>query len=152
MSHIETTHFGPLAYEPEAVIEFPAGLQGFENETRFVQVKIGEYAPLVFLQSLATPGLCFLTLPVASVDPDYRLEVAPEDLARIGLDPRRQPRTDSEVLCLAVLTVAEEGITANLRAPLVIALAKRRGVQSIQPEGRYSHRHALDSGEAAPCS
>lgn len=153
MPLIETTHFGPLACGPEAAIEFPAGLPGFEDERRFVPLDMPEHAPLVFLQSMTTPGLCFLTLPVLSIAPQYRLEVAPEDLTRLGLDSRCQPAIGQDVLCLAVVTVAEDAITANLRAPLVIAVHDRRAVQSIQPEGRYSHRQPLEAGEEAPsCS
>jgi flagellar assembly factor FliW len=152
MPQIETTYFGSLSWQPESAIEFPAGLPGFEDERSFLPVEIREYAPLVFLQSVRTPGLCFLTLPVLAADPEYRLEAAPEDLARIGLDPRRQPVVGKDVLCLAVLTVAEDGITANLLAPLVIALDSHRGVQAIQPQGRYSHRHPLACEEAAVCS
>jgi flagellar assembly factor FliW len=152
MPQIETTYFGSLAWQPESAIEFPAGLPGFEDERSFVPLEIGEYAPLVFLQSVRTPGLCFLTLPVLAADPGYCLEAAPEDLARMGLDPRRTPVIGKDVLCLAVLTVAEDGITANLLAPIVIGLDSRRGVQAIQPQGRYSHRHALACEEAAVCS
>jgi flagellar assembly factor FliW len=151
MSHIETTHFGRLAVDPSSAICFPAGLPGFEDERSFVLLEIPEYAPLVFVQSTARAGLCFLAMPVLSVDPGYRLEAEPEDLARIGLDPRRAPVIGKEVLCLALVTVAEDGITANLRAPLVVTLGGRRAVQSIQPEGRYSHRHPL-ACEAPACS
>jgi flagellar assembly factor FliW len=152
MPFIATTHFGPLDCNPEALIHFPDGLPGFEEERRFVPLEIPEHAPLVFLQSLATPSLCFLTVPVAAVAPDYRLQMAPEELTRIGLDPRRAPAVGRDVLCLAIVTVGEDAVTANLRAPLVIALEGRRAAQSIQPEGRYSHRQPLEAPEAALCS
>jgi len=153
---IETTHFGAVAWDPAAAIEFPAGLPAFENERGFVPLEMSGCAPLVFLQSLTTPELCFLALPVKCLEPEYRLELQAEESARIGLDPRRPPEIGRDVLALALVTVGEDGITANLRAPLVVALEGRRAVQSIQPEGRYSHRHVLDPPPAGrgeqPCS
>jgi len=150
MPQIETKYFGSVPYEAGSVIEFPAGLPGFENEHRFLPIEIESYRPLVFLQSLADRGLCFLTMPVAAVDPQYRLEVTAEDLAVLGLG--RQTTPAPGVLCLAVVTVSEDAITANLLAPLVVNLANRRGVQAIRPEPSYSHQHRLEPAEVAACS
>ncbi|HWQ56923.1 MAG TPA: flagellar assembly protein FliW [Bryobacteraceae bacterium] len=152
MPHIATAYFGRLPYQPESVIDFPAGLPGFENERRFLPVELPEYHPLVFLQSLEPQGPCFPTLPVTAVEPGYELEVVPEDLERVGLSGRRQPVMGRDVLVLAVLTVSEAGITANLLAPVVVNLANRRAVQAIRPEPRYSHAHPVETAEVAVCS
>ena len=88
----------------------------------------------------------------ASVDPEYHLQVIPEDLALVDLPAVRQPRIGHDVLCLAVLAVRESGPTANLLAPLVVNLANRKGVQAVAPESDYSHQHALLPQEATVCS
>jgi flagellar assembly factor FliW len=153
MPQIATAYFGRLSYDPESVIEFPAGLPGFESARRFVPVELAEYHPLVFLQSVEPEGPCFPALPVTAVDPEYRLEVSPEDLALVGLGPRRQPAPNGQApLALAVVTVARTGITANLLAPIVVNLANRRAVQAIRPEPCYSHAHPLEPAEVAACS
>ena len=54
-----------------------------------------------------------------------------------------------EALALAILTVAEGGLTANLLAPVVVNLANRRAVQAIRPDGRHSHAHPLEAAAAA---
>lgn len=149
MPQIATPYFGRLSYDPGSVIEFPAGLPGFEQQRRFVPVELADYHPLVFLQSLEPDGPCFPTLPVSAVDPDYRLQAAPEDLMLVGLPPARQPAMGSEALALAIVTVAETGITANLLAPVVVNLANRRAVQAIRPDGRHAHAHPLEAAEAA---
>ncbi len=152
MPHIQTAYFGNLACEPHSFIRFPAGLPGFEQERDFVPVEMPEYHPLVFLQSARTPGLCFLALPVRAVDPEYRLEASPEDVALAGFPARRQPAIGRDALCLAVITIDESGISANLLAPILVNLAARLAVQAIQPAGRYSHRQPLEAAEVAPCS
>ncbi len=149
MPQIETAYFGRLAYDDSSVIEFPAGLPGFEDRRRFVPVELPEYRPLIFLQCVEPGGPCFPALPVEAVAPGYQVEISPEDLATAGFAPRRQPVAGREALVLAVLTVAESGITANLLAPVVINLAKRRAVQAIRTEGGYSHAHPLEAPENA---
>ena len=91
--------------------------------------------PLTYLQSLEVPDLCFITMPLLAVDPRYRLNVSKEDLNLLGLRPASQPRIGEDTLCLTVLSMREEGPTANLLAPIVVNLRNRRAVQAISPEG-----------------
>src|SRR6478609_12065454 len=131
MPVMETKNFGRLSFESESELEFPSGLPGFESRKRFVAVRFVESDPLVYLQSLEDPGLCFITMPVLAVDPKYRLRVNDDDLGDIGLPGARQPRIGEDVFCLTVLSIREAGPTANLLAPIVINLKTRRAVQAI---------------------
>ena len=151
MPILETQKFGPITYEQGSEILFPAGLPGFEERHRFLAVQLLDRHPLVFLQSLEEPGLCFVTLPVLAVDPKYRLRVGAEDLERLGLGGGRQPRIGPEVLCLAVVSIRASGPTANLLAPVVINVSNLRAVQAVMPDSGYSHRQALVPQEAAVC-
>src|SRR5437879_735653 len=126
MPQICTRQFGALELDPGAVLEFPDGLPGFPDQLQFVLVEQAAAAPIVFLQSVNQDGPCFLAVPVAAVDPHYQLAVMPEDLRLVGLGEKRQPRIGEEVLCLAILSAAENHpATANLLAPVVINLANR---------------------------
>jgi flagellar assembly factor FliW len=148
---MQTKNFGTLTYEPDSELEFPHGLPGFDERKRFVAVRFVESDPLVYLQSLEDPALCFITMPVLSVDPAYRLKVSSEDLGEIGLSPARQPKIGDEVFCLTVLSIRETGPTANLLAPIVINLKTRRAVQAIAEDSGYSHQYELVPQEAAVC-
>lgn len=145
MPLLETKYFGSVAYPEDSVVEFPAGLPGFESARRFVAIDQPENKPLVFLQSVSKPGLCFVTLPVWSVASDFRLSMAPEDLRFLNLPEDRQPGIGSEVLCLVILSFAEGcQPTANLLAPVVVNLGNRHAVQAVQVESGYSHQHRLE--------
>ena len=148
----ETEKFGRISYRKESRIEFPAGLPGFEGCRHFVAVQLPDMHPLVFLQSLDDPGLCFVTLPVLAVEPAYRLRVSREDLERLGSSGGRQPRIGPDVLCLAVVSIRASGPTANLLAPLVVNVANLRAVQAVMVDSGYSHQHPLLPQEAAVCS
>jgi flagellar assembly factor FliW len=153
MPLLETKHFGRVSYEAGAEMTFPCGLPGFENQRRFLALRFAQSDPLIYIQSLEDPALCFLTAPVLVVDKDYRLRLKPEDLETIGLAAGSEPRIGPDVLCLAVLSVREDAEpTANLLAPLVVNPRSQLGVQALAPEPGYSHQHALFPQEAAVCS
>ncbi|HTW66398.1 MAG TPA: flagellar assembly protein FliW [Bryobacteraceae bacterium] len=144
MSSVETKYFGVLPYAEESVFNFPLGLPAFEDEKAFVLIETVERAPLVFLQSLSRPSLCFLAFPVQIVDRNYPLAVAPEDLDALGLDPGRQPALSAEVVVLALISVHDGFVaTANLMAPVVLNVKNRRGVQAIRRDRLYSHQHPV---------
>src|SRR3982074_2883741 len=106
MPQLVSKYFGELAFSPEAVFQFPAGIPAFEDQSAFVFLEQQHTDPLVFMQSLGDPGLCFITVPVSVADPAYRLDLALEDLATLGLATERTPKIGAEILCLALVTVA----------------------------------------------
>jgi len=67
MPVFESQRLGSLAYDSESTIEFPRGLPGFDHRRAFVAVHLPGADPLVFLQSLEDPALCFITAPVAAI-------------------------------------------------------------------------------------
>lgn len=147
----ETKNFGLIECEMESAIEFPRGLPGFEERRRFLPIRTEATEPLIYLQSLEDGNLCFITLPVLAVDPAYRLDISDEDLEEIGLPRGHAPDLGPEVLCLVVVSVKEEGPTANLLAPIIVNVGNRRGVQAIAPHSAYVHDHALLPQEAPAC-
>ena len=152
MPQCETKYFGTIWYDEDAAVEFPAGLPAFENFRLFLTVEETERRPFIFLQSLEEPGLCFITLPVAAIDPSYELKVSAEEMAAIGFEG--QPSVETGLLCLAVVSIPAGGTpTANLLAPIVINWATRRAAQSVRDDSVYGCCHPLAaSGEVMPCS
>jgi flagellar assembly factor FliW len=150
MPQCETRYFGCVQYDPATVLDCPRGLPGFEEEHAFIAIAQPQTQPLVYLQSLTTPTLCFVALPVQVIDPEYALELSDEDADVIGLGSGAAAQIGATVLCLAILSIRETGVTANLMAPLVMSLASRRTVQAVSSSGRYSHQHMVEAAEAVP--
>jgi flagellar assembly factor FliW len=155
MPQFESPHFGTIEYTDEQVVEFPQGLPAFEDETRFLAHERLETRPVIYLQSLTTPNLCFITLPVETVAPGYQVFLSVDDRRALDLDETRQPLAPAEVLCLGIVTIAPSESkpqpTVNLLAPVIIHRETRKAVQAIQTEGGYSHQHPLPIGEGT-CS
>jgi flagellar assembly factor FliW len=144
MPTVDTKYFGAVPYEEGTCFEFPWGLPAFEEERRFVPLEIPRHHPLVFLQSTATPALCFIALPVLAAHPEYALAVSPDDLQALSLREDRQPAVGREVLVLALLSIHEDApATANLLAPVVVNLSNRRALQAVRSDSVYSHVQPL---------
>ena len=139
-------------FDEPAVIAFPAGLPGFAHCRRFLPLVDASRKPLIFLQSLEEPHLCFLTLPIHSVDPAYRVKINAEDLALIGLE--NQPVLGDGEDCLVIIAFGENHApSANLLAPLVINRATGLAVQAVRDDSVYSSRHPLAPvAEVSACS
>ena len=145
----ETKFHGPISFEPEQVLQVPEGLFGFREETEFLLLELPSARPIVFVQSIRSSTLCFISLPVQVIDPDYRLSIAEEDLHRFGYVDQA-PVMGKDLLCLALLTTGEKrATTANLLAPVVIDIANHHGMQVIV-NLPYSHQHVLPAPRFTP--
>jgi flagellar assembly factor FliW len=142
-------NFGIIEYEASSVITFPRGLPGFESETRFVPVEREGSKPVLFLQSLVTPQLCFITLPVESIEPAYQLRASEEDLLVIGATSGMT----TSLRCLAVVCTGHRRATANLLGPVIINQDTQQAVQAVRDDARYAVEHPLfPESEAGECS
>jgi flagellar assembly factor FliW len=142
-------YLGEIEWDPGSELLLPAGFPGFEEERRMVAVEVPAHRPLVFLQSVERPEICFVSLPVRAIRPDYHLSLNEEDRIGLRLDGATRPEIGSDVLCLALLFPAESGFHANLGAPVVINLHNLRCVQS-QPESEPCHYRLDGAGRWGP--
>jgi flagellar assembly factor FliW len=147
MVQILSKRLGAVDLDEAAILHFPVGLPGFERCTRFALLEPPPSAPILFLQSLDQPEVCFLAAPVTAIDPAYQLAMTPEDSNSIGIE------SEEDLVCLAILAPAEDGrFTANLLAPVVIDRKTRRAIQAVRVDSRYSHQHPLAAAEETQCS
>jgi flagellar assembly factor FliW len=113
------------------LFRFPAGLPGFEDEREFALLEPAETAPVVTMQSTATPNLAFLAVPVACLDASYEPEILEEDLATL------EGSSESSLDWLALIAADGENVTANLMAPIVLNRTRGVGVQAVRCDQRY---------------
>jgi flagellar assembly factor FliW len=119
--HLHSSRFGSLEIPDDAIVEFPSGLIGLGGR-RYALLANGADPEIVWLQSLDDPELALpVTNPWRHV-PEYELELTEQDAERIGLD-------DPAAASVYVTVRATDGISVNLRAPIVVA--GNRGFQVI---------------------
>lgn len=139
MPTISTRQFGSMDFGDEDIFEFPNGLPGFEQERRFLCVERPALRPVVFLQSVDQPDLCFITVPAQSIEPDYQPAIALEELTLLGAAGADTGYREQNLACLAIVCLPAEGApTANLLGPVVLSRETRKGVQAVRDDSRYS--------------
>lgn len=143
MRVIETPRFGLVRYDEHEVIEFPAGLPGFEAEHQFLLIAEKASEPLVFLQSVHTAGLSFVCAPIGLVEPHYDYALSRADRELLAM-PQEGVSPGTQLEWFAILCFADpEAPTANLLGPVVLRRDLGLGVQSIREDARYPARQPL---------
>lgn len=120
---IATLRFGILRLPAEELLEFPEGIPGFEEQTRWVLLPVRE--GLGWLQAVDLPSLAFLVVAPERVVPGAWAD-APGSWAIVTLGA----------------TPAEA--TANLLAPIRIDPRTRQGHQAIHPEAGFGTAQPFD--------
>ena len=152
MPMFPTRFFGHMSYEDDSIVHFPLGIPGFEEEREFVLIHQPARDPVMFFQSVLQQDLCFVTLPVHSIEPAFALKLSQEELSRLGLSPECAPTIGEDVLCVALVsTQPEESPYVNLFAPIVVNLTNRLALQVIQSNSGYSCRHPIETSERQAC-
>lgn len=140
---IDAPHSGTLEVAPDRIIEFPNGLAGFEQFHRyslFHPQTDGDTPPRYFiLQSLDDESVAFNIADPELFGFNYEISLSDEESAALELsDP-------SEAAVVVVLVKDAGELRANLKAPLVVNLRTRRGIQHVF--ARLNYQVTLKSPE-----
>jgi flagellar assembly factor FliW len=135
---VDTKAYGAIEVDERQKILFPYGILGFESLKEYVLLDAAQ-PPFYWLQSLEVLEIAFVLINPRIFNPDYRLEVSPEELAEIGI------HSPEEALDFAIVTIPEDPreMTANLQGPIVINRVSRTGRQSISTNPRRELRHPI---------
>jgi len=146
--NIDTPHAATIGTAPDRIIEFPEGLAGFEACRRFslYHPETAEgVAPRYFiLQSLDDPAIAFNIADPEAFGFNYEINLSEAEAAALDLaDP-----SEAAVVVILVKDAQAEGessVRANLKAPLVINVRARRGIQHVF--ARLNYQVTLKSPE-----
>jgi flagellar assembly factor FliW len=121
---IDSTRFGQIEIQDEAVIEFPNGMIGLTG-TRYALVAREEDGAFQWLHSLDDPSLAIpVTNPFVFFQ-SYEVEISSAEADRIGITEPEQ----ADVYVTVRAGEQLEDFRANLRAPILITAG--RGYQVI---------------------
>lgn len=126
---IKSSFFGEQTIDPSTIINFPNGIPGFEDQTRFKLFHQEGGNPLVFwLQSLDDESLAFSVAQPSIFNINYNFVLNDTEEATLGIEDA------ADVLILLILhkdASEQPTIKGSIRSPLVINSAKRIGLQKI---------------------
>ncbi|HXG15804.1 MAG TPA: flagellar assembly protein FliW [Calidithermus sp.] len=126
MSGIRTSR--PSLGPTRLAVRFPGGLPGLPGPERFALVARAASAPFVFLVAGGRPRVTLPLLPLQDVA--AWVPAAGRALESLGLGPVQR--------AYAVAAIGRGGrpVTVNLRAPVVVDLATRTGLQRLLDDPR----------------
>lgn len=129
---INSSRYGLIEVAEDKVIEFAAGLPGFEGLTRFALLHPEDGAPKYFiLHSLEDADVSFTITDPATFGFSYEI-VLDEAMSQLLQQPDTpEAVADNQVLVILVKENESDPLRANLKAPLILNLKTRRGVQHI---------------------
>lgn len=133
---VETFLFGTVEVKPEQVFEFRDGLVSFEECKRFMLIHETDTGgePVSFtLQSLDNPAVALQIIDPATLGFTYELALTDDESAKIKLT---DPADVAVMLVLFKQDTAAPGISANLRAPLIVNTKARLGIQKVLTQVR----------------
>ncbi|SFD41935.1 flagellar assembly factor FliW [Bacillus sp. OV194] len=135
---LKTKFHGYIEVKQENVITFEHGIPGFEEENEFVILPF-EDTPFSIMQSVATPGLAFVTADPFMYFPEYDFTL-PESVVN-ELEIKEQ----QDIFIQVIVTLRDElkESTANLQAPVIINKVKSLGKQVVLDDNQYTSRHLI---------
>lgn len=124
MVRFETTRFGTLEVDDNAVIDFPYGLLGFPHLKRYILIDY-EDTPIKWLQALDDPEVAFIVMDPCLLVPEY--SVATD--AKIGETLQLQEADD--IAALMIVRVEQGEVIPNLKGPLLFNTRLKLGLQCV---------------------
>lgn len=141
---IETTRFGTMDIDDQAIISVPGGLIGFPDQERYILIRHQPESPFFWFQAIHRADLAFVIVDPLLFKSDYAVPLPQMVLTSL------QAQHANELSIYVIVTIPQgqpETMTANLLGPLVINTRTRLARQLVLDEKHYSHRHPLLSAK-----
>jgi len=134
---VHTTRFGVLQIPDDRVLEFPKGLLGFSQFTRYCLLEPGDDACFFWLQCLDEPSLAFVVTDPTLFVPEYAVPIRPDQMVELKLGKLEEAQV------FVIVNKVDQTLTGNLQGPLVVNTMTRSGEQMVLAEKRWTTRHPL---------
>lgn len=138
--NLVTKNFGEIEFDASQVVDFEAGIPGFERARRFVLIDSREeQSPFRWLQCIDEPTLAFAVVNPFLIKKDYDFELSRETVASLEIS------SEHDVSVYSILVVPEDltKISMNLKAPVIINNKNNKGAQIVLDTGNYTVRHYI---------
>jgi flagellar assembly factor FliW len=132
---VATTRFGEVEIDEGKIITFPLGIPGFPELKRYFLVDYKD--PIRWLHAVDDSNVAFIVMDPFSIFTDYSIKVDDETERFLDI---KEP---TDTVIFTILTIADNVITANLKAPIIINSLNFRAAQILLEDERYSFKAPL---------
>jgi len=130
---LNTTRFGELEIESDAIITFTQPIIGFQEYRRFVVLPGPDGSLVTWLQSIDSGELAFLMVDPRHVFPGYQVSLSQHELSELAVTGVGE----LEIYTLVVVPEDPSKIRTNLKAPVLINRKHRLGKQTVLEKSDY---------------
>ena len=136
---ILTSRFGKISFSSKEVYYFSKGIYGFPQEKKYVFLKLKEFDPFLWLQSVEKSDLAILLIDPFIFLRDYKPEIPKKELEFIKVQDLKK----AKIYVTVTLSGKLRQSTLNLLSPLMINTEKRLGKQVVLKSGDYKIQHSI---------
>ncbi len=138
---IKTKHFGEVEINEENILDFSEGIFGFNEDRKFIILYDNEpeVSPFCWLQSLDDELVSFPMIDPVNYFRDYNPEIAGGLVAKIG----ELKEEDLNLFTVVVVPSDIKKMTTNLKAPVLVNIKTKKGIQVIVQDEKYEIKHNL---------
>lgn len=146
MIKVETTNFGIIEIDEEQLLDFPCGIPGFEDLTRWCLFHLEQNTELCWMQAVDEPSVALLLADPDQLFRNYDLEISSDQLGPLELSEADEHSGAAPVVMRVVLRrdADEDAFVANLQAPMLFNLSNRKGMQLVLDRPKFSARQKLE--------
>lgn len=141
---IQTKYLGKVSFKPSAIIQFPNGIPGFNDEKQFIRLELPGNHVFQILQSVTTEAIAFILTDPYHFYQQYSFELDEPTLESLSI----QAREDVAVFSIVTLKQPFETSTINLKAPVIINLRKNYGKQLILNSDDYPTKASITPNQS----
>jgi flagellar assembly factor FliW len=136
---LNTTRFGEITIEVEKIYNFPQGIPGFEDKTRFIMLQPDESVPLTFMQSVEEGDLAFIVTNPFVFFPDYAFDLPEVVEEEMGM------KSEADVMIFSMISILppNDQFSLNLLAPIVLNIRDQIGKQIVLQKTNYKTKHLI---------
>lgn len=120
-------------------INFPFGLPGFEHLHRFSLEEIPNTPAFYFLRAVEQPLITLVVLDLRFFKLEAPLQIPERDMRKLGIE------VPDDMAKLTVIKIDKNSgrLTANIKAPILVNLKKKKGMQIILDDPALSTEYPL---------
>lgn len=136
---IQTSRFGQVQLNNEDVISFSEGLLGFQDLRTFVLLDDPNDDIFAWLQSCESPAIAFPVLEPELFSDAYKINLSKSDLEVLQMANAARARS----FCIVTIPDDPTLMTANMKAPIVVNVEKKRARQCVLQDNNLAIREPI---------
>lgn len=138
---IESDVYGTLEIKHEQIFRFKKGLIGLEQQREFALLPIDQSD--YYLLHSTNDSLNFFLVPANKVVHDYEFDLSRETIELLEVS------SPEDVAVFLIVNLAGEQVSVNLKAPVLLSVTQRHGVQMIINDKDYPIRMPIARKESS---